>query len=101
MRELARFYDAAEAEVAAGFLCSQGFEVELPERHTLGAQPEMRVAFGGYRLLVADRDHFLAQDALKRVRKRPEQIQMHLALPLAPTHIEDVTVPTGHTMRTG
>ncbi len=70
MRELARFYDAAEAEIAAGFLRSQGFEVGLPERHTLGAQPEMRFALGGFRLLVSDQDYFLAQNALERVQTK-------------------------------
>ena len=31
----------------------------------------------------------------------PAQIQRHLALPEMPTHVQNITVPAGHTLRTG
>lgn len=70
MREVGRFYEVGEAEVAAGFLRSLGIEVTLPEQHALGAQPELRIAFGGYRLLVEDKDYHLASVELQKVRDR-------------------------------
>lgn len=72
MREVARFYDAEEAKIAAGFLRAQGFDVTLPEEHHLGVAPHMSVGLGGYRLLAADSDFFLARAALDETRPMPK-----------------------------
>ncbi|NNU17177.1 hypothetical protein HK107_12670 [Parvularcula sp. ZS-1/3] len=69
MKEIASFYDVGEAQVAAGYLRSLGFNVTLPEQHALGAQPELRFAFGGYRLLVPDDDAVGAEAALNRIKR--------------------------------
>jgi hypothetical protein len=71
MREIARFYDAEEAQIAAGFLRAQGFEVQLPDEHVLAVRPELRIGLGGYRLLAADGDAFLAKAALDEKRPKP------------------------------
>lgn len=71
MREIARFSDAGEAKIALGYLRAQGFDVQLPDEHVLGVRPELAVGLGGYRLLAADRDAFLAKAMLDEKRPRP------------------------------
>ena len=70
MKEIARFYDVEEAQVALGYLKAQGFRVQLPDDHTLAVRPELRIGLGGYRLLAADGDASLAKAALDEKRPR-------------------------------
>jgi len=70
MREIARFYDVEEAQVALGYLKAQGFNVLLPEFHTLGAQPSLRVGLCGYRILAAEQDASAAAAALAAQRPK-------------------------------
>jgi hypothetical protein len=72
MREVGRFYDAEEAQVAAAYLRSLGFEVALPEEYHLGAAPHLSFGLGGYRILADDRDAFLAKAALDEKRPQPK-----------------------------
>lgn len=69
MKEIARFYDPDEAQVAAGFLRAQGFDVEVADVHMLTARPELRFALGGFRLLAANKDAQEAQNELAARRK--------------------------------
>lgn len=71
MKEIARFYDAEEAQIAAGFLRSFGFDVQLADEQALSVMPEMRMGLGGYRLLAADRDAHMARIELSKVRRAP------------------------------
>ncbi|MEE4211611.1 MAG: hypothetical protein V2I43_20385 [Parvularcula sp.] len=71
MREIARFSDAEEAQIAASFLRSQGFEVSLPEEYQFAAAPYLAVSLGGYRLMAAEDDAFLAKAVLDERRPRP------------------------------
>ncbi|MEM9810438.1 MAG: hypothetical protein AAF788_04355 [Pseudomonadota bacterium] len=68
MREIARFYDAGEAKIAAGFLRAQGFDVSLPEENHLGSAPHLSIALGGYRILATDEEAFLAKATLDERR---------------------------------
>lgn len=61
MKEVARYYDPEEAQIAAGFLRAQGLTVHLADVHSLSAMPDMRFGLGGYRLLADGRDASLAQ----------------------------------------
>ena len=65
MREIARFNTASEAKIALGFLRSRGFDVLLPDEHTLDAESGIAIAFGGYRLLASDEDAAGASMALR------------------------------------
>ncbi len=50
--EIARYLDPEEALCARGFLESAGCPVVLTGEHHLSVEPYLRVALGGYRLLV-------------------------------------------------
>lgn len=71
MRQVGRFYDAEEAQVAAGFLRSHGLDASLPDEHSLSVMPEMRFGLGGYRLLVPDGEALAAERLLAGVRDAP------------------------------
>ncbi|MEM1379734.1 MAG: hypothetical protein AAGH41_03820 [Pseudomonadota bacterium] len=71
MKEIARFYDPHEAQVAAGFLRAQGFDVEVADYNTLTAQPELRFGLGGFRLMAAQRDAYMAEKTLAETRRKP------------------------------
>jgi DNA-directed RNA polymerase subunit RPC12/RpoP len=67
VRQVALFYDAEEAQVARGFLRSRGLKAVLPDEQTLGVRPELRIALGGYRLLVPYEEAFQASALLREV----------------------------------
>jgi DNA-directed RNA polymerase subunit RPC12/RpoP len=69
VKEIARFYDPEEAKIAAGFLRAEGFDVTLPEEHTLAVQPELRFTLGGFRLLAPTEQAFLATKMLESVKR--------------------------------
>ncbi len=60
MKEIARFYDVEEAQIAKSFLIAQGLDVRLADEGALGVMPEMRVGLGGYRLVGEERDAAIA-----------------------------------------
>ena len=68
MKELARFLDGVEAQVAAGFLRANNIEVTLPEEGHLGVQPNLSFGVGGYRLLVAEEDYARAKALLNNTQ---------------------------------
>ncbi len=72
MREIARFYDAEEAKVAAGFLRAQGFAIIIPEEHHLGSSPHLSFAVGGYRLLASREEAHMATMALAEKQTKPK-----------------------------
>ena len=72
MKEIARFYDAEEAKVAAGFLRAQGFDITLPEEHHLGSAPHLSFALGGYRLFATDKEAYQATLRLKEKQAKPK-----------------------------
>lgn len=72
MKEIARFYDAEEAKVAAGFLRAQGFAITMPEEHYLGSSPHLSFAVGGYRLLASHEEAHMATVALKEKQAKPK-----------------------------
>ena len=60
MKEITRFNDAEEAQIAAGFLRSQGVTVHVADEKTLGAMPHLSIGSGGYRLMAEERDANIA-----------------------------------------
>lgn len=70
MRQVGLFYDAEEAQVAAGFLRSHGLGAVLPDEQALSVMPEMRFGLGGYRLLVPEAERVQAERLLAGVRGR-------------------------------
>ena len=72
MKEIARFYDAEEAQIAAGYLRAQGFDVQLGDENMLGLEPHLRIALGGYRLMAPQNEAHMATVALNEVRGAPE-----------------------------
>ena len=75
MKEIARFYDAEEAQIAAGYLRAQGFDVQLGDENMLGVEPHLRIALGGYRLMAPQSQAHMATVALNEVRGAPEERQ--------------------------
>ncbi|WP_370335839.1 hypothetical protein [Parvularcula marina] len=73
MKEIARFYEAEEAQIAVGYLRAQGFDVQLADERTLGAQPHLSIGLGGYRLLARQQDAHMASIALDEVRGEPSR----------------------------
>jgi DNA-directed RNA polymerase subunit RPC12/RpoP len=61
MKEIARFYDPEEAQIAAGFLRAQGLEIHLADELALNSLPNLRVGLGGYRLMAEERDANIAR----------------------------------------
>lgn len=70
MKEIARFHDPAEAQIARGYLRAQGFDVKLADVDTLGAQPHLRFGLDGYRLLASQAEAHTARIALEQVQER-------------------------------
>ena len=68
MKEIARFYDAEEAQIATGFLRAQGLDVHLADKQALAAMPQLRVGLGGFRLLAAERDANIAKRLLADIK---------------------------------
>lgn len=68
MKEVARFFDMEEAQIAAGFLRSHGMDATLADEHALSVMPELRVGLGGFRLLVPDQDEAAATQLLADIR---------------------------------
>ena len=64
MREIARYYHTPEALIAAGYLRSLGFHVELGNYNTITAQPMLQHALGGVQLFVQEQDAAAAKRAL-------------------------------------
>ena len=75
MKEIARFYDAEEAQIAAGYLRAQGFEVQLADEGMLGVEPHMRLGLGGYRLMAIPQHAHMASVELAKVRDEPTRRQ--------------------------
>lgn len=73
MKEIARFYEVSEAQIATGYLRAQGFEAQLADQGMLGVEPHLRIALGGYRLMVPDKEAYTARLALEEVRGTPEE----------------------------
>ncbi|MEM9232960.1 MAG: hypothetical protein AAGA69_01820 [Pseudomonadota bacterium] len=71
MKEIARFYDAEEAQIAAGYLRSQGFEIQLADEGALGVQPHLSIGLGGYRLMALPQEAHMASVELAKVRDVP------------------------------
>lgn len=69
MKEIARIYDMGEAHVAASYLRSLGFDVTMPEEHTLTLRPELRFAMGGFRLMVPEDEAEEAKRLIEKIRK--------------------------------
>lgn len=67
MERIAQFFDAEEAQIAAGYLRSNGIEVTLGDEQALSVMPEMRVGLGGYRLLCPREQAFMARALLAEV----------------------------------
>lgn len=78
MKEIARFYDADEAQIAAGYLRAQGFDVSLLDQGMLAVEPHLRLALGGYRLMATASEAHMATVELEKVRGEPET-RSHLA----------------------
>ncbi|WOI52372.1 hypothetical protein [Parvularcula sp. LCG005] len=66
---IARFYDPEEAHVAAGYLRSHGFDVQVADQHALTAMPEMRIGLQGYRLITAQKNAFQCEALLRDIRE--------------------------------
>ncbi|GGY52333.1 putative signal transducing protein [Parvularcula lutaonensis] len=71
MKEIARIYDLGEAQVVVGYLRSRGFDVEIADYHTLSARPELAIGLGGFRIMAANQDAFMATKALEEKRPKP------------------------------
>ena len=68
MREIARFVDVYEAEVAASFLAANGIHAFVAERTVATMQPLLQTAVGGVRLLTSDDDEKTATELLQMAR---------------------------------
>ena len=62
--EVGRFFDPEEAYCARGLLNSAGIDVLLGDEHHLTAQPHLRLALGGFRLLVRSEQADIAAQLL-------------------------------------
>lgn len=71
MREIARIYDPGEAQVVTGYLRSLGLDVEIADYHTLSARPELAIGMGGFRIMAAESDAYMARKALEEKRPQP------------------------------
>lgn len=69
MKEIARFYDGVEAEVALSFLKSRGFNVAIADHHQkYGGPPNGDLS---YRLMARDDEAWLAKESLVQQRREP------------------------------
>src|SRR5438132_1021240 len=66
LREVARFSDFYEAELAAAFLTERGIDVVVADRHLSTMDPLMQRALGGLRLMTPATEIDNARDLLKR-----------------------------------
>jgi hypothetical protein len=69
VREVARFADVYEPEVAASFLAAHDIHAVVAERTHATMNPVLQTALGGVRLLTASDDAQAASDLLTRVRR--------------------------------
>lgn len=69
MKEIARFYDGDEAQIAAGYLRTQGFDIDIADMNTIGVQPHLSVGLGGYRLMAPEKQAYMAALELEKVRQ--------------------------------
>ncbi len=77
LRQAALFFDAEEAQVAAGYLRANDIDALLPDHNSLTAMPHYRVALGGYRVLVPSFDLEKAHDLLAKAEETAEEEAPH------------------------
>ena len=71
--EIAHFYEPEEAYCAKGYLRSFGIETIIQNEHHLTVNPMMRIALGGYPLLVVAGQAEEARQALAEISRQQHE----------------------------
>lgn len=67
LTEIAHFYDPEEAYCARAYLAARGVDALFQNEHHLTVAPWLRIALGGYRLLVSDENADAAARLLREI----------------------------------
>ena len=72
LRHIKTFSDPEEAQIAAGYLRAHGVDAMLADQDSLNTLPYLRVALGGFRILVPASHYDDARELLARTRSAVE-----------------------------